>query len=159
MISDVQLAWAAGIIDGEGCLHISRARPNRGAGAVSPSYSFYLKVTMGHRPTVERLQSIFAAAGCPGSIQSVTQWRFNPAYSWLLASRKAIDVIRLVRPYLVTKAAEADIAEEFMSLRPAPRGGNNKFRATPPELLAERHALWDKMRRAKPSFRFREAVA
>jgi hypothetical protein len=110
---------------------------------------------MGHRPTVDRLLEIFGA----GTIQSVTQWEFNPAYSWLLTSHKAIAVIRLVRPFLVTKATEADIAEEFMALAKAPRGGAGGGRVTPPDLLAARYALWDKMRRAKPSFRFRERKA
>lgn len=149
---NIDIAWAAGIIDGEGCFHISNSRPDTKSGAINRSYSLYLKVTMGHKPTIERLLDIFGV----GSIHLVTQTKYNQAWTWLTTSHKALGVTNIVRPYLFTKASEADIAIEFMLLPLAPRGGGAKFRGTPPDLLAARHNLWDRMRRAKPLFRFRD---
>ena len=39
-----QLAWLAGLIDGEGCISLTRRSPQRKNRCVSPSYRLVLKV-------------------------------------------------------------------------------------------------------------------
>jgi len=152
-----ELAWAAGLFDGEGCITISRQRPGTGR-RESLNYRLFLKVTMGHRPTIERLVAIF-------SVGSIHPWcdssdrEHNPAYSWWVASRQAVAVIEQLRPYLVTKAIEADLALEWGRLPLAPRGGRGGGTRVPAELLAARHRLFEAMRDAKPSARFRAGRA
>ncbi len=154
MTEATDLAWAAGIIDGEGCLHITNAAPSKSTRSITRSYNLHLRVAMCHRPTLDKLHAIFGS----GSIHPVT--RSNPLHNqaWVLSltSWNALDAINAIRPYLVTKAYEADIAIEFMALPRAPRGGCNGSRKTPPEIVAQRHQLWDKMRRAKGAFAVRE---
>ncbi len=142
------LAWAAGLIDGEGCITIQYKKANIKNGSRNPSHSLLLKVTMTHEPTVRRLHKLFEV----GTIQlqrlslKDADKPWNPAFSWICNPRAAAYVIAWIRPYLFTKAEEADIALEFAAL-PRAHGSSN---VTPPELVERRHALYVKMHDIKP---------
>lgn len=153
MQRELRIAWAAGIFDGEGCITINCQQPGSG-GRINPSYRLYLKVTMGHRATVDCLCDLFSVGTV--TIQHSNAGH-NDAYTWWVASRQAIEVIKLMRPYLVTKADEADLALEWSQLPLANRGGRGGGQPLPASLLAERHRLFELMRDAKPSARFRAA--
>lgn len=148
----IETAWFAGIFDGEGCISITRQRPGAG-GRKNWSYRLYIKVTMGHEPTVRRLREL---AGL-GAITIQRSVKHNQAWTWWAASREALAVLTILRPHLVTKAVEADLAFEWGALPLAPRGGPHGGNETPAPLLAARHALFERMRDAKPSARFRAA--
>jgi hypothetical protein len=149
--SAVELAWVAGIIDGEGCISI-QVKPATKPGRVSPSHSLFLKVTMGDQPTIERLRDILGV----GSVhrQNVRGDRVNEAWAWWTASRKAHAVLVAIRPYLVTKAHEADLGLEFLSL-PFQKRGRVPL---DPSVVAERERLRVLLRDAKPTARFRGAA-
>lgn len=93
------LAWAAGFVDGEGCLQIARQRYR---GRPNPSFRPLLAVTQNHRPTLQRLQQVLGGGGhiCP-----MQQRPQNRRPIWLLQyfGRHAINALRLLRPYLVRK--------------------------------------------------------
>lgn len=150
---DTEVAWAAGIIDGEGCITITRQKPGT-SGRINPSHRLFLKVTMGHEPTVRRLLAIFGVGSV--HLQESSQG-YNDAWSWWVASRQAGDVLMLVRPYLVTKAAEADLGFEFLALPSGTTGGRNGNAPLPAALIVERERLFAELRDAKPSARFRAA--
>lgn len=141
MSRDTDLAWAAGIIDGEGCISI---RAHRKDGVVR-SYSLLLKVTMGHRESIDRLWSIFQT----GSIQNVDQRRWNPAWSLVCTTLQAKTVLDLVYPYLVTKRVEADLAQQFFDVHVI------SGRRMTPYVRERKIELFIAMRDAKPSARFR----
>lgn len=148
----LKVAWAAGIIDGEGCITITKQQPGSG-GRVNPSHRLYVKVSMGHLPTVERLREIFGRG-------AITTWRSkspreNDAYCWWVAARDAQAVLDAVRPHLVTKAEEADIGLEFLALPRFLTGGKGGNRPLAPETVAQREALFVRLRDAKPTARFR----
>ncbi len=122
--SKADFAWAAGLIDGEGCIAIATYDADHAPGCTSRRYVLILKVTMGHRPTVERIAQLLGV----GTVQDhvARSARVNASYSWVAQSRKAEAALRAVRPYLVTKAKEADVALAFMALPLARRGGRRK---------------------------------
>lgn len=148
---DTEIAWLAGIFDGEGCITISRQKPGKD-GRKNWSYRLYLKVTMGHELTINR---IFALTGI-GTVTIQKSKHHNQAWTWWAASREALNVLDQLRPYLVTKALEADLAFEWGALPLAPRGGRGGGQEVPQDLLAARHSLFEQMRDAKPSARFRK---
>lgn len=148
------LAWVAGIIDGEGCIHISRNRASTHTHATTLRHSLYLKVTMGHKPTVDRLHALFQL----GSVQKATAARkkvWNAAFSWVCCGQSAAEVLRQCLPYLLTKAKEAEVALAFVALPKASRGGRGGTKETPVRLLRQRDRLCLKLRKLKPSYRFR----
>lgn len=99
-MTESDFAWAAGLIDGEGCLFIYN-RKNK-------SYSALLTVTMTHVPTIEKLNSII-----PGHFNyKLSKHGHKGMLTWRPYDTKyAIDKIY---PYLVCKKAEADILLEFL---------------------------------------------
>ena len=150
MATEVELAWAAGILDGEGCISIILTPP--GKYSVTPRHVLHVKVTMGHLPTVER----FAVILGNGTVQkhAARSTRTNASYSYIVQARKADAVLQLLRPYLVTKAEEADVAFEFAALPLGPRGGKKGGKAVPQEILELRNHCYWKLRRLKPRWRF-----
>lgn len=150
----VKVAWAAGVFDGEGCITINKQRPGTG-GRKNVNHRLYIKVTMGHLPTVERLQDIFGKGTI--TLQKSAKGH-NDAHTWWVASREAGEVLGLMRQYLITKAAEADLAFEFLALPIPPRGGAGGNQCLPPEVIAARERLFIAMRDIKPSARFRKAT-
>ena len=130
-----QLAYAAGIVDGEGCITI----PKR-LGTI------ILRVAMGHQDTVERLFSMFNA-GCLRTVSS--QW--STMYVWENTGKDAIYILRCIYPWMLTKAHEADIAFEFEALGPRTRGVT-----VSPTILDARRSCYQRLRDAKPRNAFRE---
>lgn len=100
------LAYAAGIMDGEGCIGIHR---RKGSHVV-------LQVAIHHTSQwlVEWFKINFG-----GSVTFfVTK---NPkhkdAWSWHLAPKQALEFLILIRPYLQLKRPHADLAIQFQSKR------------------------------------------
>ena len=106
MPSEQEIAWAAGFIDGEGCITISRRSPNGHTKSVI--HQGVLMVANNHLPSLEHLRDIFGV----GSIQrtGVRGW------TWHVYSGDAKSVIESVMPYLVTKRTEAEIIMEYFNL-------------------------------------------
>lgn len=154
MPKKTDVAWAAGILDGEGCISIIRTPPSRSARCRSNRYTFQLKVTMGHKPTVQRLVDLFG--GTVQDHQPRTE-RQNASHSWIAGARIGERALKMMRPYLITKAKEADVGLAFMDLPLAPRGGRWGGKPVPDGLQKKRTELYWRLRRLKPRWRFRKA--
>lgn len=104
---ETDLAWAAGLIDGEGNFSIRRSRSATG----KPEYGLALRVAMTDDKTIERLWRMF-----PEGImvrrahrkKGRREHRDFSEVSW--HASHAADVIRILSPYLFTKTEEADLA-------------------------------------------------
>lgn len=150
MSTELDYAWAAGIIDGEGCIFIARHLPSgKPGGCKTPSYSLGIKVTMGHEPTILRLRELFGS----GSKHKVDQVGWNPAYTWLAQAEIARKVLEKIQPYCLTKAEEIQVAMEFLE-RPRWFGGNKRGPKSP-EYQAMEYELWDRIRRLKPRTKYK----
>lgn len=102
MITPTDLAWAAGIIDGEGCVHILRNKH------YVPSVSYILRVTVVNTDPrmLRKLQDFFGGnimELAPRDVRHKRQW------VWQVNSARAQRVLEQVRPYLVIKGEQADI--------------------------------------------------
>lgn len=148
-----QLAWAAGIFDGEGCISIGYAKPQPKSRHHKPSYRLTVRVTMGHEPTVRRFAEI-AGTSTVHDHGARTE-RANASWTWLAMARKGEAALKLLQPYLLTKAAECEIALEFMALPDVRRGGRNGSPPMDPELLRRKHELYLACANAKPRARLR----
>lgn len=116
MIAKTDLAWAAGIFDGEACLSVNltsdrgreRSRPFIQVASVTPAIP-------------ERLKELFG-----GTL--TYQFRTNVAsrgrnqVRWTLSCSRALDVLEEVRPYLVGKGEEADVLLRWRETYTTPRG-------------------------------------
>lgn len=103
---ETDLAWAAGIIDGEGSIHLVHiTRP----AASGTRIGWRLNVTVWNTNPliVQRTAEIFGV-GSVHVVQRRPGWK--PQWYWQTASKKAEEVLRAVEPYLVGKAEHARLA-------------------------------------------------
>lgn len=149
MHTQTDYAWAAGIIDGEGCIFLSRHKPNEKNGVKVPFYTLSIKVTMGHEPTILKLREMFGS----GSKHKVEQVGWNPAYTWIVSAKISRDVLQKIQPYIFTKKDELAVALEFLAL-PGWYGGQHRGPKSE-EYQQIEYILWDKMRRLKPRTKFK----
>lgn len=102
--SETDLAWAAGIIDGEGCIMLCF----NGAG---PNYGKYhqvrLVVTNTNAPMIRRLRVLFG-----GNLSKCKKAKetYRQKVQWTVSGKLAGECLRSVLPYMVSKQPEARLA-------------------------------------------------
>ena len=148
IITSLDCAWAAGLIDGEGCIHIRRLLATSISKNRSDYYELVLKVGMCDKNAIMRLQSIFGV----GSVYKYKygNTRSNDAFAWVCRSREAEYVLLVVHHFLVTKHMEATAALRFSRI-PSTRGCKL---GTPPSVVARRHWYYGLLRSMKSRYRF-----
>src|SRR6185503_7762533 len=87
-------AWAAGIVDGEGCFN---ARTEGGRTRI------YLRVKMVHKPTILRLRRI---AGY-GSVHRETHTTRRTIWLLAISAQQAVTFVEQMIPFMLTKRGEA----------------------------------------------------
>lgn len=115
MPSDVDLAWAAGFIDGEGCIYLNRERNSRRVAYLRPT----LEVANTDPAPLVKLAEMFG-----GTIKEVRRdsAKHRNAYKWCLRGFASVQAtLAATRPYMRVKGDEADIV---LGLRVTGRGIN-----------------------------------
>lgn len=102
-----KIIWAAGFIDGEGYISITRGTMNHGTGI---TYRVEISAAQVNPEPIDMLASIF------GGEVRVANNRCGPYYYWRRYSQKAIPVIRELLPYLVAKRQQATLTLEYAAL-------------------------------------------
>lgn len=113
-VSEVRLAYIAGLFDGEGCVFISRKKSS----GVSPSFGLHVSVSNCHHGILELLKRTYG-----GYVKHYVETRLNQRdwFTWQLSGgRMAASFLTNIRPYSIIKAEEIDVALEF-SLRITPK--------------------------------------
>ncbi len=110
-LNNVEAAYAAGIIDGEGSIYFSRNHMGRWPSPI-------VSVASTDRELVEWLRSRVG-----GSIvhKKTYQPHHTPSYDWKLTDRKALRFLEIIRPYLVIerKIARCDLLlNEYLACTP-----------------------------------------
>jgi len=115
-MKNVDLAWAAGVIDGEACI---------GAYKHHSSHNLKVEVNSVDPRICEKLHTLFGGSlsykGRQGGVRRPNERRL---FTWTCSGHIAGRVLRAVRPYLVIKGEQADIGLQIaatMQLRPEAR--------------------------------------
>lgn len=147
-----EIIWLAGLFDGEGCIHINRQRASARKDLKTDSFRLYAQITLGHLATLQRVQRI---VGC-GSVQphTVSNKKANKAWCWMSSAGDAANLLKLLRPYLFTKKAEANIGLKFAALPSWQPGGLNGASRKPQSLLDREATAYWRLRFAKSRWRF-----
>ena len=106
-ISPAELAYAAGVIDSDGCVSTARYRTTAG------NYTYPISVAMTN--INEQMPFWFMATfGGHVSIKHPSKQpggkRFSSTYHWTLHCRKAADFLEAIVPYLILKKGRAEVA-------------------------------------------------
>lgn len=97
---EVDIAYAAGFFDGEGCISISK------------NGSVDVRIVNTSKAVLVKLQSLFG-----GSITNRTQKINKSQYTYSLYGEEAIEFLNILKPYLVEKLTQVDTVFEYYELR------------------------------------------
>lgn len=135
---DIDAAWLAGFLDGEGSFMITRQR--RGE---SCYYSAAISASNTDRRLVDRCRAL-AGGLIVRSPMKNTRWK--TAYIWSVKGRLVRPLIGAVLPFLVSKRKQA---ENLLALRDITRNGSKSGHFGMPvktaEEVAQRHALYSQV--------------
>ena len=102
MSRETDLAWAAGIIDGEGHIGLYLSHTNTG-----DCYVLKLVVVNTNLKMLERCKEIFGAGSIGNRVKA--KMHHKQQWSFYACSKQAEKILQAVRPYLVAKADQADL--------------------------------------------------
>ncbi len=113
MITDIDCAYAAGIIDGEGSVMIMRCtRKYRGY------VSYHLKVVV---TNTEQAMILWLHRHFGGSIYALPRIEGRrKAWRWQVCTKKARVFLKYILPFMVTKQKKAELAIDFQDSLPLP---------------------------------------
>ena len=134
-----ELAWAAGYIDGEGCINIGQNNPT--------SHVVRLTIDSTDKRPLLKLQSLFGGrvnAPYDYSGRYKDNYQRKPQWVWSLCGTELQPVLRGVRLYLIVKGEQADIAISFPIQKKRGRGVK-----TPPEVWKQRIEMKEQLHNLK----------
>lgn len=112
-MKEIELAWAAGLFDGEGCVCISKTKPKK----LTWSYKYGLNVSIGmtHKETVKNLHRLFGGTYREVPPPSADKnWALQ--YRWRINEKQAKSFILAILPYSFTKKEQLMLALEYLDL-------------------------------------------
>lgn len=136
------LEYIAGFLDGEGSIQISKGATHRTGKRI-----FYLRISV-HQVDRRPLDELVERWG--GSlrlIEKASRLSKRPIWEWVVSGTTAAKVLSDVRPFLIGKADQAEVALMFQSRKRLRGSGNDS--ATSGIELAEQEILYQRMRDLK----------
>lgn len=138
-IDETDYAWAAGIIDGEGTIGMTRNRVGTNRRATE-SFQVRISVRMTHKQTVKKLHALFG--GTFKLARAVYSLRHNDCFEWYVGDLKTVEVLNKIRTHLVTKKKQANLILRFRSTCfDRPRGSR-----CPSFLVARRRRYFERLK-------------
>jgi hypothetical protein len=139
----LQVSWCAGLFDGDGCVNISKYRL---PGRKNFSYRLILSLVQNSYTTVDHFRSVLGVSNCLVEIRRKVQHN-RQIYDLRFDGLHALAALRLMQPFLIRKAIEAQAALDFwtagsMGVLP----GRNGF---PDDVWVIREKYYRKMKRLK----------
>jgi hypothetical protein len=114
---ETDIAYVAGIVDGEGCIRIKKMRALKCQGRKTPAYHATIKIKMVDQGVVDFVASVLdGRVTCErNSLKSG-----RPFFACHISDKKAENAIRLILPFLRAKRRQA---EKVLELRELQKGG------------------------------------
>jgi len=134
-----QIAYLAGIIDGEGCLYIGRVKQGKyGSGW---QWRALIRVTSCDEELILWLEETFG-----GSKDSRYRWTskkkyFRPVYNWQATGNMLDHVLKCVEPYLIIKKKQCDVMKRYRLT-----SKNIGSKRLPDDIVAKRFELLSEIR-------------
>jgi len=109
-----ELAYIAGLFDGEGSVSISKIKNKSGK-----SYSLKVKISMTNPEALKLCSRLFGKKFFPGQR---AEKNHAVSYTWQLTGQRAGSFLKAIRPFLLVKAQDADIGLRFFQSYWQPKG-------------------------------------
>ena len=105
-VSECNLAYFAGLFDGEGCVNVVEVKPK--PGRHSPTFQTLAQVSMTDRRSLDLLFITFG-----GRIRLSTKKGSRPIWVWRVYHKNAKRFLEAILPYLVVKKYQAELLIEL----------------------------------------------
>jgi len=112
-VKKTDLAYVAGIVDGEGCITLARTGIRN---SKNTSISLFVTVTNTNIWIIEWLKFAFGGTIYTNRKRNETTNR-KAVYTWGLYTLSALEFLKLIYPYLRLKKPQAEIAIKFLEMR------------------------------------------
>jgi hypothetical protein len=134
------IAYAAGLFDGEGCITIAKAWYRKPDGTRRYYHALRLTLAMVDKAPVHWLADLFGGSVKP---HSPGNKKYRPQWRWEVRSLKAEKMLNAIYPYLKVKRKQADLAFLFRNTY------SNSTKKTLPEMFGLREAFFNRMKTIK----------
>ena len=146
-MKETDCAYMAGMIDGEGCIHISKRKPRPKNGQnFSWSYRAELIIAQNSRGMLEKLQTIWQGGTIHKNKRFAHQLRFGAADTYR--------ILEACAPYMLLKADQAALMLEF---RETFKGQTKSGRSLAESTLEARERLFIAMTKRHGTFKSKAA--
>jgi len=133
-LEPMKLAWAAGFLDGEAYIGVTRSFDKRNSRMY---YRIDVNAAQVHLAPIELLKSMF------GGRVNFHKNNHQGSYCWRVFGEEARRVIVLLLPYFIVKRKQAELVMQFDSVSQGrPGGRKGHFSSLPEESNLLREALW-----------------
>lgn len=99
IMSDTEIAWLAGMFDGEGHISVKVALSEN---ALGPK----IQVTNTCRAILDRIRNVTGVGHITARTRQNPRWK--QTYDWRATNRNAVRILVAIRPWLIEKAERAD---------------------------------------------------
>ncbi len=140
---ETDLAWAAGLFDGDGCILISKQHQ---PGRKNPTYRLTLSLVQNDYQTITYFKRLLALKSCLVTVPRTTGQNRN-VYDLRYDGVHALRALQLLKPYLRRKQIEAVVAVEAWIH--CAWGVLPGWRGLPPEVWKKRERYYKKLKALK----------
>jgi hypothetical protein len=145
---DTDLAYLAGIIDGEGCFFISKVPKKEGDGYVSEHYRGLLKIDNTEKILLEWLDEVFSGTRSAATRTTSSRRFEREVFSWVATGDRLLDLCEQILPYLTIKKKHCENMIKFRKTYTAQLGSNK----IAPESLITRQECLEQSRKLNSRF-------
>lgn len=134
MTKQEQLAYSAGLLDGEGCFHASRNEHCN-------TFRYGITVNLDFEKPLQRLQGMFGGEVKPNA---------NSGFTWTLPKHLLMHFLDRVIPYLMIKRRQAELVRELRIT--FQETGRKRGQRPPDEVVARRQELTNEITALKDDY-------
>lgn len=148
-LTEIEKAYLAGFMDGEGCIHISRGYDKKGI-SVSCIYTLRVLIAQAGEKGKEILTYWQEKVGLGIVVnQDRKNDKWKSSHTWIISTNHAAAFLASILPYLIIKKEEAEIAIKFQAVMKADGKNCRRGYVVPKSVIAQRDAIYTEMRRLK----------
>ena len=140
-MTDIELAYFAGLFDGEGCVQIAHHKPQRGKR--TEQHTLRCAVNMVNKRCVSSFLA-FGGSMCQKT-RDIGNPKWQPQWTWSISSNQAMGFLKILLPFIHLKKEQFELAIEFQGKRSQAQ----KVNKVSPQEITERNWYWLKLRELK----------
>jgi len=107
------LAYMAGIVDGEGCFYIGKVPKKAGDGYVSEHYRGLLKIDNTNQRLINWIDNVFSGTASARCRTTSSKKFERDIFTWNSTGDRLLDICEQLLPYLVIKKEQCEIMIKF----------------------------------------------